>query len=168
MASANADEISIGRETAARLWRVIRNFVRSEVGGRAIAMGVALLSILVAINGLNVVNSYVGRDFMTAIEQRDRVGFIRQALLYAGVFGLSTIAAVVYRFAEERLGLLWRGWLTHRLVRVYLADRVYERLQVGGHLSNPDQRIADDVRALTTGTLSLCLIFLNGTFTIIA
>jgi len=131
-------------------------------------MGVGLLLLLIAINGLNVLNSYVGRDFMTAIERRDRTGFIRQALLYAGVFGLSTIAAVVYRFTEERLGLLWRWWLTHRLVRVYLDGRLYYRLHASGGLSNPDQRIADDVRALTTSTLSLCLIFLNGTFTIIA
>jgi vitamin B12/bleomycin/antimicrobial peptide transport system ATP-binding/permease protein len=169
MAMADGDRIAIGRQTAARLWRVIHNFVASEVGGRAIGMGVGLLALLVAINGLNVVNSYVGRDFMTAIERRDRTGFLREALLYTGVFGLSTIAAVVYRFTEERLGLLWRGWLTHRLTRIYLQGRLYYRLQAAsGGLSNPDQRIADDVRSLTTGTLSLCLIFLNGMFTIVA
>jgi len=162
------ENISIGRQTIARLWRVIRNFATSEVRRPAIAMGVGLLALLLAINGLNVLNSYVGRDFMTAIERRDRAAFVRQALLYAGVFGLSTIAAVVYRFTEERLGLLWREWLTHRLVRVYLGDRLYHRLQAGSGLSNPDQRIADDVRSLTSSTLSLCLIFLNGTFTIVA
>src|SRR5262249_37720492 len=156
------DRLAIGRQTATRLWRVIRNFVGSEVGGRAIAIAVGLLLLLLAINGLNVVNSYVGRDFMTAIERRDRGGFVRQALLYAGVFGFSTIAAVVYRFTEERLGLLWRLWLTHRLVRIYLDGGLYQRLQATGGLPNPDQRIADDVRSLTTGTLSLGLIFLNG------
>jgi putative ATP-binding cassette transporter len=131
-------------------------------------MGVGLLVLLLAINGFNVVNSYVGRDFMTAIERRDRAAFVRQALLYVGVFGLSTIVAVLNRFTEERLALLWRGWLTHRLSHVYLDGRLYYRLQAGSGLSNPDQRIADDVRSFTAGTLSLCLIFLNGTFTIVA
>jgi hypothetical protein len=42
---------AIGRQMAVRLWRVIRNFLASEVGGRAIAMGVGLLLLLVAING---------------------------------------------------------------------------------------------------------------------
>jgi putative ATP-binding cassette transporter len=168
MQSANGEPISLDRQTAARLWRAIRNFATSEVRGRAIGMGVGILLLLVAINGLNVLNSYVGRDFMTAIERRDRAGFIRQAVIYAGVFGLSTIAAVVYRFTEERLGLLWRWWLTHRLVRIYLDGRLYYRMQASGGLSNPDQRIADDVRSLTTSTLSLCLMFLNGTFTIVA
>jgi putative ATP-binding cassette transporter len=168
MAAANGEDISIGRQTAARLWQAIANFTTSEVGGRAVALGLALLALLLAINGLNVVNSYVGRDFMTAIAERDRAGFIRQALRYAGVFGLSTVAAVVHRFTEERLGLLWRHWLTHRLVRAYLDGRLYYRFQASGSVSNPDQRIADDVRAFTTGTLSLGLIFLNGTFTIVA
>jgi putative ATP-binding cassette transporter len=168
MVMANARQVSLGRETAARLWGVIRAFGRSNVGGRAIGMGVGLLLLLVAINGLNVVNSYVGRDFMTAIERRDRAGFFWHALQYVGVFALSTIAAVVYSFTEQRLGLLWRWWLTHGLVRRYLADRLYYRLQGREDVSNPDQRIADDVRALTTGTLSLCLVFLNGTFTIVA
>jgi putative ATP-binding cassette transporter len=171
-----ADDITIGRRTASRLWGALRNSFPPEVRGRAIAMGAGLLGLLLAINGLNVVNSYVGRDFMTAIERRDRAGFIRQALVYATVFGLSTVAAVLYRFTEERLGLLWRERLTRRLVRIYLygdpdgrtRQRLYQRLQAGGTLPNPDQRIADDVRSLTSGTLSLALIFLNGTFTIIA
>jgi putative ATP-binding cassette transporter len=165
---ANRDDIALGRRTVVRLWQAIRAFDGSEVGGRAIAMGLGLLALLMAINGLNVLNSYVGRDFMTAIQQRDRSGFLRLAFVYAGVFGLSTVAAVVYRFTEERVGLLWRRWLTHRLVGVYMDDRLYYRLQLAGGLENPDQRIADDVRSLTTGTLSLCLIFLNGAFTILA
>src|SRR5262249_39747898 len=72
------------------------------------------------------------------------------------------------RFCEERLGLLWREWLTRRLVEFYLADRMYLYMQVGDGLANPDQRIAEDVRSFTTTTLSLALIFINGTFTLIA
>ena len=43
---------------------------------------------------LNVVNSYVGRDFMTAIERRHLGDFWSYALLYVGVFALSTLVAV--------------------------------------------------------------------------
>jgi putative ATP-binding cassette transporter len=105
---------------------------------------------------------------MTAIEHRDPPAFAWMAILYVGVFAASTVAAVTLRFCEERLGLLWRDWLTRRLVGFYLADRMYHRLQIGEGLTNPDQRIADDVRAFTTTTLSLSLIFLNGTFTLVA
>jgi putative ATP-binding cassette transporter len=162
------DRAALDRQTLARLGNVMRGFATSPVGGRAIALGGALLTLLLAINALNVVNSYVGRDFMTAIEKRDGHGFIVQALRYAGVFAAATLAAVVYRFTEERLGLLWREWFTGRLTAIYLDRQFYYHLNAAGRLANPDQRIADDVRAFTTTTLSLALIFLNGTFTMIA
>ena len=100
--------IPLDRLTWARWRRAMRDLMRSEVGGRVKLLFGALLALLLAINGLNVVNSYVGRDFMTAIEQRSMSGFLTKAVLYVGVFAVSTVAAVIYRFTEERLGLLWR------------------------------------------------------------
>ena len=148
--------------------RVVLSVTRSEVGGRVKLLFAALLALLLAINGLNVVNSYVGRDFMTAIEQRSMSGFLTMAVLYVGVFAVSTVAAVIYRFTEERLGLLWRHWMTRAFVERYLQDATYYRLREQGEIPNPDQRIADDVRTFTTTTLSLLLVWLNGTFTILA
>src|SRR5262249_55063978 len=120
------------------------------------------------VNGLNVLNSYVGRDFMTAISHRDMDGFIWQAILYVGVFAASTAVAVLYRFIEERLGLVLRVWLTRRIVRRYMADRTYLRLKESATVGNPDQRIADDVRTFTTTTLSFTLMFLNGTLAVLS
>jgi putative ATP-binding cassette transporter len=168
MATPERPEIKLDREALTRFWRAVRAFLWSEVRGRAIAMGVGLLAVLLAINLMNVVNSYVGRDFMTALEQRDRAQFLRMALVYVAVFGVQTLIAAFERLTEERLGLLWRFWLTERLVGAYMGAALFYRLQVGGMLPNPDQRIADDVRAFTTGTLSLVIIWLNGTMTIVA
>jgi putative ATP-binding cassette transporter len=168
MIGAERAEVPAVRRTLRRLGRACRNFATSDVGGRAAAAAALLLALLVGINGLNVVNSYVGRDFMTAIERRNGDEFVRMALLYVGVFAASTVAAVMYRFTEERLGLLWRDWLTRRLVGAYLGGRLYYHMEVGEELANPDQRIADDVRSFTTSTLSLSLILLNGTFTLLA
>ncbi|HXK25210.1 MAG TPA: SbmA/BacA-like family transporter [Myxococcota bacterium] len=160
--------IPLDRLTWARWRRVVADVMRSEVGGRVKLMFGALLVLLLAINGLNVVNSYVGRDFMTAIEHRSMSGFASMAALYIGVFAASTVTAVIYRFTEERLGLLWRNWMTRSLVDYYLHDAAYYRLRERAEIQNPDQRIADDVRTFTATTLSLLLVWLNGTFTILA
>ncbi len=117
---------------------------------------------------MNVVNSYVGRNFMTAIADRNQAEFIWQALLYIGVFAASTIVAVVSRFIEENLGLLWREFITRRAITNYLAQGTYYRLDATGALENPDQRIADDVRAFTVTTLSFVLMLINGSFTVVA
>jgi putative ATP-binding cassette transporter len=158
----------LDRDTWDRCSRAIGSFIRSEAGGQARMRLAGLALLLLAINGLNVVNSYVGRDFMTALEQRDQPGFARQALLYVAVFALSTLAAVIYRASEESLALLWRRWLTARLISRYLEQKRYYVLKDRGLIENPDQRIAEDVRAFTTTTLSFVLMLTNATLTILA
>ncbi len=59
-----------------RFGQAVRNFASSEAGGKSRWMFAGLVAFLFAINGMNVVNSYVGRDFMTAIADRDRTEFI--------------------------------------------------------------------------------------------
>jgi len=126
------------------------------------------MTFLLAINGLNVINSYVGRDFISAIEHKNSSLFIYEAWMYAGVFVLSTVVAVFYRFAEERLGILWRDWQTQQLLRAYLDKRIYYHLEHDAALENPDQRIAEDIRTFTTTTLSFVLMVLNGSVTVVA
>ncbi len=156
------------KTTGMRFVRAVRTFAQSEVGWKAKLIFAALALLLCATNALNVVNSFVGRNFMTAIADRDMSGFVRRALLYVGVFAALTAVAVIARFGEERLGLLWRDNLTRRIVRRYLADGTYRRLAVSGEVANPDQRISEDVRAFTVTTLSFVLMALNSVLTVIA
>jgi putative ATP-binding cassette transporter len=160
--------ISMDRATGRRFVRVVKDFLTSEVRWWARGLFALLVAFALAVNGLNVVNSYVGRDFMTAIAHRDRTGFIKQAALYISVFAASTVVAVLYRFTEERLGLFWRVWLTRRVTQRYLADRTYLWLKDSATVANPDQRIADDIRTFTTTTLSFTLMFLNGTLAVLS
>jgi putative ATP-binding cassette transporter len=164
----NAFNILINRTILNRFVEMIKALLQSSVGGKAKALFIVLILFLFGINALNVVNSYVGRDFMTAIEHRNLGGFIYYALLYVGVFAISTIAAVLYSYAEQRLGLLWRQWLTERAILRYFDNRTYFRLYDAGDLPNPDQRIAEDIRSLTSTTLSFVLLFLNASFTVVA
>lgn len=156
------------RTTAVRFVRALKVFLTSEVGGKAGVMFSGLVALLFALSGLNVVSSYVGRNFMTAIADRQTAEFIRQATFYVAVFAAFTIVSVVSRFIEERLALLWRDFLTRRAVSSYLADGTYYHLDVSGQLTHPDQRIAEDMRAFTVTTLSFILMALNSSLTIIA
>jgi putative ATP-binding cassette transporter len=160
--------VLISRQTGQRFLGIIKSFLSSEFRWHALGLFSVLIGLLFAISGLNVVNSYVGRDFMTAISGRDWAGFVRQAVLYIGVFAASTAVAVFQSFTEQRLGILWRAWLTGRLIRQYLDGRSFYRLKVDRAVDNPDQRITEDVRSFTATTLSFTLIFLNSTFTVVA
>ena len=144
-------------------------FVTAEqVGTKAKWRFATLALFLLGINVLNVINSYVGRDFMTAIENRKFEEFVRMALIYVGVFAASTLVSVLYSFTEQRLGLLWRFWATRETILNYANHRVYYRLKKQGKIGNPDQRIADDIHTYCTTTLSFMLILLNASLTAIA
>ncbi len=167
-----APNLHLYRMTWPRMLRFVRSMVHSAAGRKGLTLAAVLLTLMLGMNGLNVVNSYVARDFMTAIADRRMNDFVAMAFLYLGVFGVSTVVASILRFCEERLGLLWREWLTMRLVGLYFEHATYYRLSDGrsvdGEIENPDQRIADDVRTFTTTTISFVLMFLNGTFTALA
>ncbi|MFN2425647.1 MAG: ABC transporter ATP-binding protein/permease [Candidatus Binatia bacterium] len=152
----------------ARFVTSLRDFASSTEGPKSMWLFAGLLLLLVTINSLNVVSSYIGRDFMTAVADRDTGRFASQTLRYVSILLLCTVAAVIFRWVEERLGLLWRHFLTNRLVDLYLRRRFYHRLGSSRRVANPDQRIADDVRAFTQTTLSFLLMILNATLTVIA
>src|SRR5205823_6344172 len=113
-------------------------------------------------NGMNVVNSYVGRDFMTALANRDAGQFFTYALVLAAVFAASTVVEVFARYAELWLGLVWRAWLTRRLIDRYLAGHAYLGLVDRRDIDNPDERISEDVKTFTQTTLTILVLLVNG------
>jgi vitamin B12/bleomycin/antimicrobial peptide transport system ATP-binding/permease protein len=156
------------RVTASRFLRSVRLFISSDVGGHAKLLIAGLVTLLVGINGLNVLNSFVGRNFMTAIADRQISEFARQAVFYLVVFAGSTIVSVFASFTEERLALLWRDFLTGRAIKLYLTDGAFYRLDVSGELSHPDQRMSEDIRAFTVTTLSFLIMIFNSSLTILS
>jgi vitamin B12/bleomycin/antimicrobial peptide transport system ATP-binding/permease protein len=165
----NNEGIPIDRHTWSSFILGIKSFATSEEAGRKAKWLLALLVLfLLGMNALNVINSYVSRDFMTAIENRNLAEFIRMTLIYIGVFVAVTIVSVFYSFTEQLLGLRWREWTTGQSISDYANHRVYYRLKQKGEIGNPDQRIADDIRTFSATTLSFILILLNATFTVIA
>jgi putative ATP-binding cassette transporter len=136
-------------------------FFRSELRWRAFVLLGVLVALVLSVSGLNVLMSYVGRDFMTALADRHTGRFATLGAAYIAVFALATLVAVFNSFTEQRLGLMWREWLTKFLIARYLGNKNYYRVNARGDVDNPDQRIAEDVRTFTSTTLSLMLVFLN-------
>ena len=172
MTSTPSTTPAAGPSTSSRPWsriiRITKPLFTSEVRWRAIAWLLTLLILVLGIVGLNVINGYVNRDFMTAITERNMKASRYEAFLYLMVFAASTAVAVFAKFCEERLGILWRGWLTGHLIEKYLKNRAYHRLMGRVDIDNPDQRMTEDVKTFTTITLSFLLMLLNATITAVA
>jgi putative ATP-binding cassette transporter len=156
----------LGGRTWRRFLAVSLPFFRGEARWWALGVLGFVIGLKFAITGLNVINSFVGCHFITAIAERETDRFIWLAALYAGVFVASTIVAVLAKFVEERFGLRWREWLTRHLVDKYLARHAYYRMNSRSDVDNPDQRIADDANTFTTAALSFFLIAVNSMITL--
>ena len=151
-----------------QLWFMSKAFFTSERRHRASWFLIVLLSLALAVGGVQVLMSYVARDFMTAIAQKDEPAYWQSLWWYLGTFALAVPIGVYYRWTEERLALLWREWMAEHLIKRYFNNRAYYRLRGSPSIDNPDQRISEDVRNFTVSSLSFLLILLNATVTVIA
>ncbi|TGK52399.1 ABC transporter ATP-binding protein/permease [Leptospira bouyouniensis] len=150
------------------LLKIISQLLNSKQGPTAIRYSIYLIVLVILFNVFNVFNSFVGRDFISSIEQKNQKGFYQYAFLYAIVFLISAGIGSIYRFIEERLGIVWREQLTWRLTNSYLNGKTYHSILNQKGIENPDQRISDDVKSFTTTTLSFILLFLGGLFSAIS
>lgn len=151
-----------------QLRQVSLPFFRSEYKRRAIFLSLLLLSLLFAVSGVNVLISYLSRDFMSALADRQGDDFMAILPKYLGAFLIATLISVAYRYTEERFALAWRRWMTNYLIKRYFFRRSYYHLRSAAKLDNPDQRIAEDIKNFTATTLSLILILINSIMTVIA
>jgi putative ATP-binding cassette transporter len=147
---------------------VARPFFRSDLRWRVLGLVALLLAFILCLNGLNIVGSFMCRNFTTAVEQRVAKRAFSFALLWAGVFAALTVVAVFKAFTEDRLRLWWRQWLTRHLFERYLSGRAYYRLKARANVDNPDQRITEDVRTFTEQTLAMFLIVTNSAITLLS
>ena len=132
----------------------------------------ALLSLLLllslSVSGLNVIISYVGNFFTTALAEKDQPTFWRFLFVYAGVFIVGTPIVVVYTYTRQKLGLYWREWMTNKFLENYLQNRSYYQINSEGKIDNPDQRMAEDIKSFTNQSLFFLLTILNSVIDVIS
>ena len=155
------------RTTARQFWMITKAFFASERRRKATGFLISLLALALSVGGVQYLMSYAGRDFMTAITNKDPDAYWSTLGRYVATFALAIPIGVYYRWVEERLALLWREWMAQHLVKRYFNNRAYFRLRGTESVDNPDQRISEDVRNFTISSLSFLLIALNSVVTII-
>lgn len=140
------------------VWKLSAPYWRSEERWRAWALLAAIIALSLSTVYMLVLFNDWNRQFYNALEQKDERDFF--ALLgYFCVLAAIYIAVAVYEtYLEQMLQMRWRIWLTKQYLGDWLGNQVYYRLELEHRgTDNPDQRIAEDLRLFTSGTLSLTL-----------
>jgi putative ATP-binding cassette transporter len=158
------------RSFVGRAWGLIAPYWTSEERWRARGLLGAIVALTLGGVALLVLLNDWNRQFYDALERRDGDAF-SGLLLRFGVLAAVFIVGSVYRlYLTQMLEMRWRAWLTRRYLGAWLSQRAYYRLELRrgqeGTPDNPDQRIAEDLRYLTQGTLSLSLGLLSSVVTL--
>lgn len=154
------------KTTGRHFLMISKAFFASERRRKARGFLISLLLLALSVGAVQILMSYAGRDFMTAIVNKDTEQYWPTLGKYLLTFLVAIPIGVFYRWVEERLALLWREWMAQHLVKRYFNNRAYFRLRGTEGVDNPDQRISEDVRNFTTSSLSFLLITLNSTVTL--
>jgi len=145
-----------------RFWEIARLYWFSEEKWKARGVLTLLLVLLFCFTTLNVILNFVGRDFMTALAEKNLPEFNKALLLYLGAFVVATPVSVFYSFIRKKLGINWRLWLTTHFLGKYFANRAYYHVNDDKNIDNPDQRISQDISSFTVTSLGfLSILFFS-------
>jgi putative ATP-binding cassette transporter len=157
------------RATRAEIWRLIKPFWVSEEKWKAWALLLAILALNLGMVYINVRLNSWNRDMYNVLQSRDYPQFKSLLWQFSGLAFVFVAIAIYSVYLKQALQIRWRYWMSTRYLDRWLAHRAYYRIEQGqeGRLSdNPDQRIAEDLHALTSDTLSLVLGFISSSVTL--
>ncbi|MGB5240003.1 MAG: SbmA/BacA-like family transporter, partial [Prochlorococcaceae cyanobacterium] len=131
-------------------------------------LGVIALLILV-INGINVGISYIARNIENALVAYKAEEFWKIVAIYAFCLVLALPIRAIQSYLIPKLGLLWREWLSGRMLGRYLTNRAYYVLNPNDEsveeIDNPDQRISQDAASFTATSLSVTVEIISALLT---
>ncbi|HYP03897.1 MAG TPA: ABC transporter ATP-binding protein/permease [Cyanobium sp.] len=131
-------------------------------------LGVIILLILV-INGINVGISFIARNVDNTLVAYDKEGFWKTVGVYAFCLVLALPIRAIQSYLIPKLGLLWRQWLSSRMLQRYMSNRAYYVLnpndESSEEIDNPDQRISQDAASFTATSLSVTVEILEALLT---
>jgi putative ATP-binding cassette transporter len=148
------------------VWQLIKPFWVSEEKWRAALLLASVVVLSLGSVYLNVLFNDWNRDFYNALEGRDFATFSAQLWRFS-YLAFFFIAVAIYRiYLTQALEIRWRAWMTRKYMADWLAHQAYYRIEQSRSADNPDQRIAEDLSLLTSGTLSLSLGLLSSVVTL--
>ena len=120
------------RSTLATVWRIACPYFRSEDKWAGRGLLAAVVSIELALVGIDVLLNQWSNRFYNALQEKDWDGFVTRDRLFA-VLATAVVALAVYQlYLNQWLQIRWRRWLTTTISRRWLHDANHYRMQLAG------------------------------------
>ncbi|MGI4849362.1 MAG: ABC transporter ATP-binding protein/permease [Janthinobacterium lividum] len=139
------------------IWSLLNPFWRSEQRWRARGLLLAIIALTLGMVYLNVLLNQWNGDFYNALESKNFPVFTQQLWRFS-YLAFFYIGVAIYKiYLTQALEIRWRGWMTQQYMTRWLDQRAYYHIEQARRADNPDQRIAEDLKFLTSGSLTLSL-----------
>jgi vitamin B12/bleomycin/antimicrobial peptide transport system ATP-binding/permease protein len=157
------------RRLLPKAWGIIRPYWSSEDRWAAWGLFLVVVALSLGMVYINVLFNQWNNAFYTALQDKNQTVFLKQLIRVCWLVGIFIFLAVYQLYLKQMLQIRWRRWLTERYLRAWLADGAYYRMQLlARETDNPDQRIAEDVNLLISGSLDLLVGALRALVNLIA
>src|SRR4029078_3167472 len=146
---------------ASRYWRSHEKWT----GGGLLA---SLVLLMFGQTGSGVLFNQQTGDLTSALAAKDVDRFWRTIYECLAMLVVAVPIYALYYFVRDKLGVLWRRWLTRSILDQYFSNRAYYELNSDAKVDNPDQRIAEDVGTFTQQSLYFLLVLLGSVIQVAA
>jgi putative ATP-binding cassette transporter len=151
-----------------RFWTIAKPYWQLDAKWTARGMLALLVLLLLGRTEFTVLFNQQSGEFTSALAARDAPRFWHSMRIFGAVLAIAVPIYAFYYFVRDKLGILWRRWLTHRFLGRYFKDRAYYELTSNHAIDNPDQRIADDINSFTQKSLTFLLEVIGAVLQLIA
>src|SRR5438094_2071354 len=131
----------------ARFWGAARGFCRKGGGRTAWLLTFTVMTIALVNLGLQYRLNVWHRAMFDALDKRDGSGVLYQSMIFFPLILASVSVAAAATYAKLTLQRRWRDWLNAHVLDQWLTSgRYYQLNLVPGDHSNPEYRMAEDLR----------------------
>ncbi|BAZ82704.1 ATP-binding cassette domain-containing protein [Sphaerospermopsis kisseleviana CS-549] len=160
--------------TAIQLWRDLKlvagpYWYPTEVGTRAFSeviyswgMFILLLILITSVVGINSLSSFWNRYvFDIVIEEKNLEKYLG-TLWISVIFIVVTVLLVAFsKYIRKKIAMDWYKWLNNHILTKYLSNQAYYKINFKSKITNPDQRIAQEIEPITINALRFSTTFIE-------
>lgn len=151
-----------------QFWLLVKPYFFSEEKWGARCLFAIVMLLMLSFNVFSVVQSFILRDLMTAVTEKQAANFSKNGLMLLGAFALFTPAMTFFIYSQNLLQLHWRKWLTNDFLKRYFSNQAFYKIKFNEKIDNPDQRIAEDVNTFVRQNIDISGLLLVNTVTILS
>lgn len=156
------------RHVWTRYWAIAKPYWFSREKWKASGLLVLLILLLLGQTQTEVLIVKQTGEFTSALAAQDADRFWASITKCLYILMVAVPIYAVYYYLRNKLGLLWRRWLTNHYLDRYFKSRVYYKLNSDAAIDNPDQRIAEDINTFTRQSLFFLSISIGALLQLIA